>query len=125
MTKRTVRVEIPYRKPDKMMLLGETIKNKHEELAELSPLLPVNKMDVFTTKLGQAGSLRNESIALRAQSESKMEEAKVNMGIAPGQSKDTPDTMYNLMLKVRDVLLLTYQGNEEKLSEWGFDVIVS
>ncbi len=125
MARKTVRVKIPASKPDKFIVLAENIKNKHEELAELSPLLPVNKMDVFTGKLDQASLLRNESKALRAQSESKMEEAKVNMGIAPGQSKDTPDTMYNLMLKVRDVLLVTYQGNEEKLSEWGFDVIIS
>ena len=107
------------------MALGENIKNKHEALGETSPLLPVNKMDVFMPKLAQANLLRNESIALRAQSESKMEEAKMLMGIAQGQSKDTPDTVYNLMLKVRDVLLVTYQGNEEKLSEWGFDVVIS
>ena len=35
---------------------------------------------------------------------------------------DTP--LEDLMLRIRDLLLVTYQGNEEKLSEWGFKVVV-
>jgi hypothetical protein len=124
MSRKTVRVEVPYRKQDEFISLAEQVINKHEELGESSPLLSLNKMDLFGDKLGQAGQLRNESKKLRNQSESKMEEAKLNLGIAPGQTKETPDTVYNLMLRIRDQLLVTYQGNEEKLSEWGFKVVV-
>jgi hypothetical protein len=124
MSRKTVRVEIPSRKPDDFISLLVKVNNKHEELGESSPLLPLNKMDVYAGKLGQATALRDESKALRAQSESKMEEAMLNLGIAPGQTRETPDTLYNLVLRVRDVLLVTHQGNEEKLSEWGFNVVV-
>jgi hypothetical protein len=124
MSRKTVRVKVPYNKSDELISLGEKIVEKHEELGESSPLVSLNKMDVFGAKLGQAGQIRNESRKLRNQSESKMEEAKLNLGIAPGQTKETPDTVYNLMLRIRDQLLVTYQGNEEKLSEWGFNVVV-
>lgn len=124
MTRKTIKVTIPYNKPDELISLAENVNNKHEELGESSPLSALNKMDVFGDKLGQAGQLRNESKKLRNQSESKMEEAKLNLGIAAGQTKETPDTVYNLMLRIRDLLLVTHQGNEEKLSEWGFKVVV-
>jgi hypothetical protein len=124
MTRKTVRVEIPFRKPDDFIALAENVNNKHEGLGETSPLSVLNKMDVFGAKLGQASGLRDESKTLRNKSESKMEEAKLNLGIAIGQTKETPDTVYNLMLRIRDLLLVTYQGNEEKLSEWGFKVVV-
>jgi hypothetical protein len=124
MARKTVRVEIPSSKPDQFISLAEKVKNKHGELGEASPLSVLNKMDVFGGKLGQASVLRDESKNLRNQSESKMEEAMLNLGIAPGQTKETPDTVYNLMLRVRDLLLVAYQGNEEKLSEWGFKVVV-
>jgi cell division protein ZapA (FtsZ GTPase activity inhibitor) len=124
MARKTVRVKIPYSKPDDLITLAKQINNKHESLGETSPLLALNKMDAFAGKLSSANQLRDESKTLRAESESKMEEAKLNLGTAAGQSKETPDTVYNLLLQIRDQLLVTYRGNEEKLSEWGFDVVV-
>ncbi len=124
MTRKTVRVEIPAGKPDQIISLAETINRKHESLGETSPLTSINKMDVFASKLTQGKQLRDESKELKRTSEAKMEEAMVNLGLATGQTSATPDTMYNLLLQVRDLLLVTYRGNEEKLSEWGFKVVV-
>ncbi len=124
MTRKTVRVEVPTHKPDQFISLAESINSKHESLGEASPLVSLNKMDVFSGKLGEGKQLRDESKELKRSSESKMEQAKLNLGLATGQTSATPDTVYNLMLRVRDLLLVTYRGNEEKLSEWGFKVVV-
>lgn len=124
MARKTIRVNIPSNKPAEFISLAEQVSKKHLDLGEASPLNVSVQMDVFSGKLDQAKTLRDESKELRRTSESKMEEAMLNLGLAPGQNTNTPDTIYNLMLKIRDQLLVTYKGNEEKLSEWGFDVVI-
>ena len=67
MARKTIKVKIPYSKPDEFISLAEKVTKKHEELGDSSPLLTLNKMPVFTGKLAQANGLRDESKRLRNQ----------------------------------------------------------
>jgi hypothetical protein len=81
-------------------------------------------MAAFIAKLTNALKYRQESLALRAQSESKMEDANSIFGREPGQNSRTPGTLYYDTLSIRDLLLVVYKDHEERLSEWEFDVVV-
>ena len=93
-------------------------------MGETSPLKPFDMAD-FDAKLTEADSLRAQSKDLRAQSEALMEQANGIMGFDVGQTSENPGTLYYYMTMFRDQLLITYRGNEEQLSVWGFDVVVS
>jgi len=124
MTRKTIRVEMPVNTPEEFVRLAENIRLQHQNLGENSPLMVLNVMDVFNDKITQGKQLRDRSKEMKRVSESLMEESMLNLGLATGQTSQTPGTVYNLMLKVRDFLLVTHRGNEEKLSEWGFKVVV-
>jgi hypothetical protein len=124
MARKTVKVGIDRGKPDSFISQAEKVGKKHESMGADSPLNSFN-MALYNEKLDRAKQLRDESKDAKAISESKMEESKINLGIAIGQNRDSADTIYNMLLKMRNQLLIHYQGNEEKLSEWGFDVVVN
>ena len=68
---------------------------------------------------------RTSSKELRAQSEALMQAANTIFGVEVGQNSKSPGTLYNYLAAIRDLLLVIYRGNEEQLSTWGFDVVVS
>jgi hypothetical protein len=124
MAKKTVKVALPIRKILELLVLVKAVFVKHTSLGEGSPVKNVD-MDDFDDKTKQIEILRAEAAVLRAQSEAKMEQAQALVGTAPGQDSSTPGTIYNDLTKIRNQLLVTYDGNEELLSEWGFKVVVS
>ena len=124
MAKKTVKVALPIKKILELLVLIKAIYVKHIALGEGSPIVNVN-MTEFDNKTKQIEILRAEAAVLRAQSEAKMEQAQALVGTAPGQDSNTPATIYNDLTKIRNQLLVTYDGNEELLSEWGFKVVVS
>ncbi|MEO6884470.1 MAG: hypothetical protein ABI199_10670 [Bacteroidia bacterium] len=54
-----------------------------------------------------------------------MQVARAAMGTEKGQTSSTPNTISYLVSKMRDVLIATYRGREEQLSQYGFNVVVN
>ena len=126
MARKTVRVDVPNKKPeDFLKLLGSVLK-KHKQLGTKSPLttLTMVNMKDFETMLTNVGQLRAKAEELRQQSENLMQQSYTTLGVAKGQTVHTPNTLYNALAAVRDYLLVLNKGNEETLSEWGFNVVV-
>src|SRR5438045_835197 len=96
MARRTVRVEIPIKKPEEFSKLLNNIKKQHLLLGDDSPLKDDPDVDMtgYTTKLAQADALRDESESHREISEQKMEQAKNLYGTGKSQTVDTPGTLY-------------------------------
>ncbi|MEO7089081.1 MAG: hypothetical protein ABIZ51_09840 [Bacteroidia bacterium] len=122
MGKRTVRVKVPSNKPGDLLRLAQRILEK----STIDGL----KCPIATTDLASMQSLtdsallsRTHSIELREESENEMQAARVAMGIEKGQTNSTPNTLNYLIAKMRDVLMATYRGREEELSEYGFSVV--
>jgi hypothetical protein len=53
-----------------------------------------------------------------------MMQAKTDYGTAKGQTVQTKGTLYFTADVIKRRLLTTYKGNEESLSNFGFDVVV-
>jgi hypothetical protein len=47
------------------------------------------------------------------------------LGYGEGQTSLTEGTVYFFNCSIRDFLLNKFEGTEEQLSEWGFDVVIS
>jgi hypothetical protein len=47
-----------------------------------------------------------------------------DLGIGEGQTATTPDTALNVITYARKQLLVAHEGNEEKLGEYGFEVVI-
>ena len=124
MARKNVRVDVPIGSPEGMFTLAERIIEKHKELGGESPLKRFD-MKAFETLLAEAKADYLAGKKLHEQAEAKIEKAYALIGIADGQTSRTPGTMYKIMTLFRDELLLTHEGNEEQLSEWGFNVVVS
>lgn len=124
MAKKNVRVEIPVNSPDAMLKLAESITEKHKELGTNSPLGVFN-MGEFEKARQNAASKVKEARNLHAKAEAATQESYNSLGFGKGQTSETKGTAYNMVTRFRDQLLLTHDGNEEKLSEWGFNVVVS
>jgi hypothetical protein len=122
MARVTVKVGIHRRKPDKMINLANDVLEKHKELGENSPL-KVLPWDKIQTKLLSAKEKRAEAQALHSRAEALNQEAELALGIADSQNSRTDGTIYNTLTRARDILLGIYKGQEETLSEWGFDVV--
>lgn len=122
--RKTVRVKIPVSSPDDLISLSKDVDRKHKDQGEESPLTPLLDMEGYDQKLQDAMQLREEAKILKAQSESKLEESKLILGLGKDQNVYTPGTLYNKLWKIKNHLLAIHKGNEEKLSEWGFNVVI-
>lgn len=110
------RVNIPTN-PDELIALSQSIVAKHTADAAGSPLAALNMTDmgVKTT----AADTQNKASA-KAYRDGEL--ATQNRDIALGSDKSTPSTVNYYVSSVRDMLLVLYKGNEQKLGDWGFTV---
>jgi hypothetical protein len=53
-----------------------------------------------------------------------MQQARNIYGTGKGQSINTPNTLFNTLDVIKKTLLLAFNGNEEALNAFGFDVVV-
>lgn len=123
MARKTIRVDMPVGKPEELMGLLKSILEKYEKDPKTSPLKSLNMTD-FTAKTNLAAITRKDAKRLSEQSQAMYGESEQLMGIAPGQSRQSEGTLLYLLTMVRDQLLLTYRGNEDKLAEYGFKVSI-
>lgn len=124
MSRIIVKVEIPRDSPDDLLKLSSEVEQNHLKLGEASPLNGLD-MKTFTAKLKSAEENRKEAKRLHAKAELLNEQALLDLGIAKSQNSKTPDTLYNTLTRVRDILLGVNRGREENLNEWGYKVVNS
>ena len=129
MARRTVRVEMPIKRPDAFMQLLKDIIDRHLTLINSgnpSPLDPNSKIDMtaFIAFFTDAKAKLTQSRGFKEKSENLMQQAQTVIGTAKGQNVNTPDTLYNTADDIKDFFLNFYKGNEEAMSEWGFKVVV-
>ena len=123
MSRKIVRVEIPSKRPEDLLALGQSLYAKHVADGDASPL----DADKMTTLNNQAtvADTQNKSAKLHdAQAQTARQVRDTSLGIADGQSAQTDGTVLTIILEARDTLLLKYRGQEEKLGEHGFNVVV-
>lgn len=122
MVKTSVKVEIPTKRPDDLITLGEKIYNRNVELAANSPLTSFN-MTTFNTALKTAKDKRAQARKLHDEAEKLNQEANLELGLDSTQNSKTPDTVLTVISSVRDMLLGLNRGKEEALNDWGFKVV--
>ncbi|MEP7169461.1 MAG: hypothetical protein ABI855_08850 [Bacteroidota bacterium] len=124
--KRNVRVDIPDDNPKSLLDLCTLINEKHIADGATSILNDSEvDMTVFGTLLGDANVLLAASTALDATKQSQNNSALTIIGYGEGQTAETEGTLYYMATGIRDRLLNKHAGNEEKLSEYTFDVVIS
>ena len=124
MASRDVSVEIHRNEPDKALALMDRVIVKHLADGVNSVLGQVADMTVVQSKTDSTKSKRAQASDLHRQAEMLNEEANNLLGIEIGQTSYTEGTIYNVLTKIRDLLLVLNKGHEEALNAWGFDVVV-
>lgn len=124
MARRIVRKTIPRNNPDKLIRIARKLIDKHQKMGEDSPLQKFD-MELFEDNLTHAVESREQSQTLRSESEALMQRSKQYLGTDIGQNRHSADTVYNFVALCRDQLCIDYSGNEEQLTIWGFDIVVS
>ena len=123
MARKTIKIEIPTGSPDDMITLAEGIASRHAELGSAA-VLDSTEVTELSTKAGQAKAKRKKAAELSAQAETLNLQAATLLGVAPGQSSETKDTVLFLIDGIRDELLLEHRGTEQALGEYGFDISI-
>lgn len=126
MARKTIKIEIPVKKPDMFSKLLNKILSKHTDLGAASPLTgdPDIDMTEFATLLTEADKKRKQSEDLREQSQKLMEQANNIYGTGKGQTVNTEGTLYYAADLIKMALLKKFRNNEEALSEFGYDVVI-
>jgi hypothetical protein len=124
--RRYVSYNVPNSSPEGLLDLGTSIINKHTTDGATSILTaPMFDMADFAAKVNAARNLRDEALTKDQNSQANNELARNLCGYGEGQTSETPGTLYYMLTQVRDLLLVAYDGNEEQLSTFGFNVVVS
>ncbi|MES2621298.1 MAG: hypothetical protein V4615_10635 [Bacteroidota bacterium] len=126
MPRKTVRVDIPIRNPNKYTKLIERVWEKHDELGASSPLInhPAVDMAAFEAAKTEALALREEALQLYDRAQSLMEQSRVLLGTNAGQTIYSEGTLYYMLGLIKGALMNIHMGREESLSQWGFNVVV-
>jgi len=122
MARKTIRVDVPYRNPDKFIQLAQSILTY--AAANPNPALDPAKIRNLNAATGIAATNNTLGKSLDAQAQVARQKRDTALGIADGQTAATPDTVLNLVNYVRDQLLLTNEGNEDVLEQYGFEVVI-
>jgi len=124
--RRHVNFNIPYGSPQGMIDLASDILSKHGTDG-VDTIFPASlfDMDGLQQNLDTAVQLREDAEESNQQKQANNQAARVLCGYGEGQTSQTHGTLYYEITRVRDLLLIAYDGNEEQLSLWGFNVVVS
>ena len=123
MARKTIKIEIPTGSPDDMITLAEGIKTRHDGLGSAATL-DNDDVTAMADKAAQAKAKRKQAAELSAQAETLNLQAATLLGVAPGQSSETKDTVLFHIDGIRDELLLEHRGTEQTLGEYGFDISI-
>lgn len=126
MSKRTTKVALYLRHPDKFIKLCQAVVEHNTALGAASPFATGDFVDMaaFAQTLTKASSARQKALELYAEAEAAMYESRQLMGFNKGQTATTAGTLYNQLCLIKKLLLVLETENPEALSVWGFDVTV-
>lgn len=122
MSRSTVKAEINSNKPDEVLKIAGQSNKQHIVLGPDSPVKHLD-MTTFNALVKSAEEKRAEAKRLHEQAEILNQSAMLDLGLTKNQNSKTPGTVYSILTSIRDILLGTYKGQEEKMNEWGFKVI--
>lgn len=122
MSRTRIIVDFERGKPDAMLNHSDRIDERHKEMGADSPLKRFD-MAAFTKIKGDARTILKSSRLHHDQAQGFTEEAYKSIGLHAEQSIRTPGTVYNMVGNIRSRLKNFYQGMEEKISEYGFNVV--
>jgi hypothetical protein len=72
----------------------------------------------------EAKNTYNKAVALHSKGEAETQEVYQFIGIYKKQTIRTKGTLYNFIGLFRTELLIVYQGNEEEISKFGYNVVI-
>lgn len=126
MARRTIKINLQARNPEKFLTLCDDIVEKNAELGASSPLADGQLLDMsdFAVLAAKARALREKALEHYAQAEAAMEESRRLIGINDGQTIDTPETLLFYVNRIKKWLLALSPVNPKELSPWGFNVVV-
>jgi hypothetical protein len=118
--KNTVRVIIP-RNAFELIEWAKDALSKHEADGVDSRVKVIDTEDLVAKVLiGEQAHLLAEDLGRLKENET--EQRNVALGLKNGQNSDTENTVRYLVLCVRDFLLGSFRGEEQRLGDWGFEV---
>ncbi len=120
-----VKVTLPKDKPKESVELGDAIILKNTAEGAGSSLAPVIDVADFTAKVTLAKTKRASATAKEVDAQSKFGHIKTKSGLGENQNKDTKDVILWYVRQARDLLLVIHSGNEEDLSPYGFNVVIT
>jgi len=123
MSKQSIKVALYVKRLDEMIASGETMLAKHKELGAASPLNPLD-MASYEKNLLDGKADRQEAKRLHDEAEKLNQQASLKLGMDKSQNITSPGTVYSIRARARDILLGINKGQEKKLSEWGFGVVI-
>lgn len=124
MAQKTVRVEIPDGSPDKLFKLVGDIIEKDGELGAASLIKDLETLAQAQMDLPVAEKAQEDGDKAAKEAQKQHNIAASMLGIAPGQTRQMKGTLLYFVTDARDALLRKCRGNEETLSEWGFNVVL-
>jgi len=124
--RKVVSAEIPINRADDMIKLVTRILKRHNDLGPGSPL---NTPEVDMVDLENKHTLhiekRNLAIEMHDNAEGATQWADTALGVSKHQNIETAGTMYHIITAVRNKLLGVHRNEEEQLSTYGFNVVIS
>ena len=124
--RKVISVEIPIGSPDAMSKLGDLIIERHTELSPSSPLdTPELDMVEFNILNNTHKQQRKDAKKQHALGEADQQRANNALGVSPEQNIHTAGTVHHFTADIRDKLLIVNQSEEEELSTYGFNVVIS
>ena len=126
MARRTIKINLQARNPEKFLTLCEAIVTKNTTLGPSSPLADGELLDMvqYADQMSRAKALREKALEHYALAEAAMYESRNLIGINDGQTVDTPETLLFYTNRIKKWLLALAPVNPKELSPWGFDVVV-
>lgn len=123
--RRDVRFHVPRGSAPKLTELSEAIVKKYVQEGAASILTaPLFNMPAMQASLAEVLSLRASAKQNADAAQAANERARNLCGFGKGQTAQTPHTLYHNIIRIRDLLLMVHQGNEQQLEVWGFKVRV-
>ena len=122
---KATRVKIPVDKPEETLDLSDQIIEKDTADGVDSSLAGVIDMAAFALKVTDAKAKRKEADKKSGTAQKKYELASNKCGYGKGEQKGDKNTVVWFVRQVRDLLLVIHDGNEETLSEYGFNVVIT
>lgn len=114
---------MPANKPEELIALGQKIFAKHQQLGANSPLAAA-RMTTMHANVASADTKNASALDFDAKAQATRLNRDTILGIAKGQSASVPNTVLKDVTYVRDQLLIAYDGSEEQLTGFGFNVVI-